>query len=89
MSLVVSRSQAKTSKELTSNEIVSGEWHDVAASLFIDSIWVREEDSSFVFKNSAGEGAEAGSGIMKIDWSNVGTSAGLQTSHSQITLENG
>ena len=39
MSLNMFRSQVKTLKEFTSNEIVGGELRDVAASLFVDSIW--------------------------------------------------
>ena len=38
--------------------------------------WLRKEaTSSFVIKKAHAEGAaEAGSGVMKIDWSNSGTS---------------
>ena len=61
----------------TPAHVINGTWGCKFAS------WLRKEaTSSFVVKNSAGEGAHAGSGIMNIDWSNAGTSAGFQASQS-------
>ena len=64
--------------------VINGTWGRQLVS------WLRKDaNSSFVVKNSAADGAEAGSGVMKIDWSNAGTSAGSQTSQLQIALKNG